>query len=99
MLLIDKNIKALKTLCKKHKVEKLYLFGSATDDSFSKNSDIDLLVTFNHPDLKLYFKNYITFKENLKKLFNREIDLVEEQSLKNPVLINSINKSKELIYG
>ena len=39
------------------------------------------------------------FKANLKKLFNREIDLVEEQTLKNPILIKSINQSKQLIYG
>lgn len=41
----------------------------------------------------------MVLKESLKNIFNREIDLVEEQTLKNPVLIKSINKSKELIYG
>ena len=34
-----------------------------------------------------------------QKIFKRDIDLVEEQTLKNPILINSINKNKELIYG
>ena len=38
-------------------------------------------------------------KQELKTLFNREIDLLEEQTLKNPILINSINKNKALIYG
>ncbi|WP_029489422.1 nucleotidyltransferase family protein [Ochrovirga pacifica] len=99
MLMIDKNIKRVKTLCKKHKVEKLYLFGSATNETFSENSDIDFLVKFNISDLSLYFDNYISFKEKLGKIFKRDIDLVEEQTLKNPVLINSINKNKELIYG
>ncbi|MGY5353564.1 nucleotidyltransferase family protein [Wenyingzhuangia sp. IMCC45467] len=97
--MIDKNIKRVKTLCKKHKVEKLYLFGSATNETFSENSDIDFLVKFNISDLSLYFDNYISFKEKLGKIFKRNIDLVEEQTLKNPVLINSINKNKELIYG
>ena len=46
-----------------------------------------------------YFENYIAFKSTLKKIFNREIDLVEEQTLKNPILINSINRNKELVYG
>jgi predicted nucleotidyltransferase len=41
----------------------------------------------------------MNFKENLKKLLGRDIDLLEEQTLKNPILINSINKTKELIYG
>jgi len=99
MLNINQNIKRVKSLCKKHKVEKLYLFGSATNDTFSENSDIDFLVKFNVSDLSLYFDNYISFKEKLGKLFKRDIDLVEEQTLKNPILINSINKNKELIYG
>lgn len=41
----------------------------------------------------------MNLKENLKELFGREVDLLEEQTLKNPILIKSINKSKELIYG
>jgi predicted nucleotidyltransferase len=41
----------------------------------------------------------MNFKENLRKLLGREIDLLEEQTLKNPILIRSINNSKELIYG
>lgn len=99
MLLIEQNIKRIKALCESHKVERLYLFGSATNETFSKNSDIDFLVKFNMSDLSLYFDNYISFKEKLSKLFNRDVDLVEEQTLRNPVLINSINKNKELIYG
>jgi predicted nucleotidyltransferase len=50
-------------------------------------------------ELSNYLDNYIGFKENLEALFGREVDLVEEQTLRNPVLIKSINKSKSLIYG
>ncbi len=99
MLIIDKNRIQVKALCKKHSVEKLYLFGSSTNETFSDTSDIDFLVKFKIADLSLYFDNYISFKENLRKILHRDIDLVEEQTLKNPILINSINKSKELIYG
>jgi len=97
MITIEKN--KIKKLCTKHKVDKLYLFGSATDETFTSESDIDLLVSFKDIDLKHYFSNYTNLKGKLKKLFNREIDLVEEQTLKNPILIKSINKNKELIYG
>ena len=99
MLQMDKNIKRVKTLCQKHNVEKLYLFGSATNENFTDKSDIDFLVSFDKKDLNKYFENYISFKEKLGKLFKRDIDLVEEQTLKNPILINSINQNKELIYG
>lgn len=99
MLIVEKNINRIKTLCKNHNVEKLYLFGSATNMELSDDSDIDLLVRFKEFDLAKYFENYMVLKESLKKIFNREVDLLEEQTLKNPILIKSINKSKELIYG
>ncbi len=99
MFSIDMHKEALFTLCDTYHVDKLFVFGSALTDKFSSTSDIDLLVKFKPIDLTLYFDNYFHLKEQLKDLFNREIDLLEEQTLKNPILINSINKNKELIYG
>lgn len=99
MYLINQNKEIIKQLCETHNVDKLYLFGSATTPNFNDKSDIDLLVKFKSFDLKLYFLNYINFKEKLKNLLHREIDLVEEQTLKNPYLISSIEENKELIYG
>lgn len=99
MGIVDRNIEDLKRLCTMYNVEKMYLFGSVLNSNFNKESDIDLLVTFKSIELSKYFDNYMDFKENLEKLFGREVDLVEEQTLRNPVLINSINKSKVLIYG
>lgn len=99
MLVLDKNINELKPLCNTYNVKKLYLFGSATNNDFTSKSDIDFLVSFKKIDLASYFDNYMMFKNKLKSLFKRDIDLVEEQTLKNPILIKSINKNKELIYG
>lgn len=99
MGIVDRNMEDLKKLCAMHNVEKMYLFGSALNSNFNKKSDIDLLVKFKSIELSRYFDNYMDFKNNLEKLFGREVDLVEGQTLRNPILINSINKSKELIYG
>jgi predicted nucleotidyltransferase len=97
--IIDRNIEELKKLCTLYNVEKMYLFGSILNANFNKESDIDFLVKFKTIEISTYFDNYMDFKENLEKLLGREVDLVEEQTLRNPILINSINKSKELIYG
>lgn len=99
MYLINQNKEIIKNLCETHNVDKLYLFGSATSTKFNEDSDIDFLVKFKPFDLKLYFVNYIDFKSKLKELLRREIDLLEEQTLKNPYLISSIEENKELIYG
>jgi predicted nucleotidyltransferase len=96
---VDQNMDELRRLCIMYNVEKMYLFGSVLMPNFNNRSDIDFLVKFKDIDLATYFDNYMNFKSNLENLFGREVDLVEEQTLKNPILINSINKSKELVYG
>jgi len=85
--------------CKKHNVETLYVFGSAATETMNNDSDVDLLVSFKPFDLSKYFENYMSLKDALRKLLGREVDLLEEQTLKNPFLIRSINRNKELIYG
>ena len=99
MIVTEKNKDFIREICKKHKVEKLYLFGSAVSDDLKPESDVDFLVKFKNIDPESYFDNYMSLKEHLHNLFHRQIDLVEEQTLKNPILIHSINKSKQLIYG
>ena len=61
--MIKRNIKRINLICANHKVDKLYLFGSATNEKFSKDSDIDFLVKFDKVDLKEYFMNYLTLKK------------------------------------
>lgn len=99
MGIIDNNIDTLKKLCALYNVEKMYLFGSSLNSNFNVKSDVDLLVKFKQIELSNYFENYINFKEKLESLFGRKVNLLEEQTLKNPILIKSIDNSKELIYG
>jgi predicted nucleotidyltransferase len=99
MGIIDNNIDTLKKLCALYNVEKMYLFGSSLNSNFNEKSDVDLLVKFKQIELSNYFENYINFKEKLESLFGRKVDILEEQTLKNPILIKSIDNSKELIYG
>lgn len=99
MMLSNYQEESLNNLCRKYHVDKMYLFGSALTSNFNDKSDIDILVKFKPIELNLYFENYLNLKDNLKSLFGREVDLLEEQTLKNPILIHSINQSKELIYG
>jgi predicted nucleotidyltransferase len=99
MGIIEKNGDDLKKLCMLYNVDKMYLFGSALTANFNNESDIDFLVKFKSIDLSIYFDNFLGFKENLEKLFGRKVDLIEEQTLRNPILIKSINSSKELVYG
>lgn len=99
MRMIDENIDSIRVLCNKHKVAKLFVFGSILTDKFNKSSDIDLLVDFSEVDLYDYADNYFDLKLSLEKLLKREIDLLEIKAVKNPYLRKSIDSSKKMIYG
>jgi predicted nucleotidyltransferase len=96
---IEKNIDIIRELCLKHKVYRLFVFGSVLTKKFNRKSDIDLLVDFKDVDLYDYADNYFDLKDALEKIFKRDVDLLEDQAIKNPYLRQSIDSSKQLIYG
>ena len=98
MELINKHKTQLMKLCDKFHVEGLYVFGSMAKGNSTPDSDIDLLVEFGDVDIYNYFDNYMELKASLEKLFKRRVDLLEKQTLKNPILIKSINKNKKKLY-
>ena len=99
MQLIENNIHKIIDLCKKHKVHKLFVFGSILTNRFNDKSDVDLVVDFNKKEVEDYFDNYFDFKYSLEELLGREIDLLEEQTIKNPYLKKNVDATKTLIYG
>ena len=99
MKLIENNIQEIVALCKKYKVNKLFVFGSILTDRFNDDSDVDLVVSFNKAEVSDYFDNYFDFKYSLEELFGRDVDLLEEQTIKNPYFKKNVDATKALIYG
>jgi len=86
-------------LCVNHKVKSLYAFGSILTADFNNKSDIDLIVDFKEMDVADYADNYFDLKFSLQNIFNRSVDLLEEQAIKNPYFKQALNQKKELVYG
>lgn len=82
-----------------NKVKTLFAFGSVLTEGFNSKSDIDLIVEIDEPDPLSYSENYFNLKFQLEKLFNRNIDLLEQKALKNKYLMEEINQTKVLVYG
>jgi uncharacterized protein len=99
MNIIDRNIESIRDLCTKHKVSRLFVFGSVLTNKLKKDSDIDLIVDFRDIDVYDYADNYFDLKFSLESLFNRDVDLLEEKAINNPYLRKSIDSTKQLIYG
>lgn len=97
--ILTDRIDELKSLCKQYNVKALYAFGSVCTDKFNKESDIDFLISFGHLSFDQYTDNYFDLHYKLQDLFERQIDLVTENSLSNPYFIIGIEKTKQLIYA
>jgi len=96
---LESYISEIRLLCQKNKVKTLYVFGSVLTDRFTDKSDIDLIVDIDSNDPLEYSDFYFNLKFALEDLLRREIDLLEDRALKNPYLIDNINKSKTLLYA
>lgn len=98
--LIEDHLNEIIALCKSHSVKSIALFGSAAKESMHENSDLDFLVQFSDEiDVLEYADNYFSFLEKLEKLMGKKIDLVSKKSLKNPILIEEIDRSKVDLYA
>lgn len=86
-------------LCRKYNVRSLFAFGSVLTDRFNDESDIDLVVDIADKDPLIYADNYFNLKFSLSDLFNRQIDLLEDRSIRNSYLRKNIDNTKQLIYA
>lgn len=99
MSIIESNIDNIGLLCRNHHVHSMSVFGSVLTDRFNDDSDIDMLVSFNELPIEDYADNFLQLMESLPKLLGRDIDLVEEKAIRNPVFRNIVEKTKMKIYG
>ena len=65
MKLIENNIQKIIDLCKKHKVHKLFVFGSVLTSRFNDNSDVDLVVHIKKAEVIHYFYKLFYLKNAL----------------------------------
>lgn len=82
---------------RKWKIKELALFGSVLREDFSPDSDVDILVTFDS-DASWSLFDWPDMMDELKAIFDREIDLVEKAGLRNPYRRHAILTNREVIY-
>lgn len=85
-------------MCRRLQVERLDIFGSAATDQFAADSDVDVLVRFDRGAGDL-FNRYFDLKEGLEQIFGRLVDVVLEDSLKNPYFKLAIEQTRKKVYA
>src|SRR5699024_403324 len=97
MLVIDRE--AVAELARRHHVERLSLFGSATTDAFDpEHSDADFYVEFS-PGSPSPFADYFGLKTALESMFARPVDLITTSSLENPHFADSVARTAVEVYA
>ncbi len=98
--LIEDKHQALNLLCESFKVQRLELFGSAATEQHkdSPSSDLDFLVDFLPLKPSEHFDTYFGPPEALGDLFQRPIDLVMTRAIKNHYSLESVNRTRTVVY-
>lgn len=97
---LEEKRNELSELCRRYRVKRLELFGSAArgEDFSPSTSDMDFIVEF-VPDIKRnLFYDYMGLIEDLEKLFSRKVDLVINKEFRNPYFREAVNETRTMIY-
>ena len=90
----------LARLCRRFGVQRLSVFGSAANGNFaSDSSDLDFLASFaDRAPTGEYADRYLDFADALEALFQRRVDLVSEQAVRNPYFRAQVERTKQVVY-
>jgi predicted nucleotidyltransferase len=97
---VTDRFKDLQELCRRHRVTRLAVFGSAVTGEFSpESSDLDFVVDFAEMDPVDHADCYLGLLLDLERLFGRRIDLIEERAIRNPFFRQGVDSSRHVLYG
>ena len=97
---IESHRSELAEICARFAVRRLELFGSASTGAFDPaRSDLDFLVEFDKTRRLGSLEQYFGLKEALEHLFDRPVDIVEAGASTNRYFLESLNKSRRLLYA
>lgn len=98
MIDIERFKPEIERICQHLPVRQLGLFGSALSEDFSQDSDVDVLVLFDSGEDIDLFDKYFELKEQLEEIFKREVDLVVDKKFRNPILRDTIDRTRVIVY-
>ena len=96
---IQDQADSLRSHCLNYGVQRLEVFGSAaTSSKLPEDSDLEFLVEFQPKAYVAYADTYFGLLEDLQHLFGGPVDLVVASAFKNPYFLQSIERTKTLVY-
>ena len=87
----------IENFCKRWNIQRMTLFGSILRDDFRPDSDVDVLVAFNS-NLEWSLFDMVDMKSELENIFRRDVDIVEDGTIRNPIKRRCIYENLEVVY-
>ena len=98
--LVTDNTEKISKLCVDLAVRELRVFGSAVTAIFDPSrSDIDVVVEFFDSEAPGIADRFMSLALGLESIFQRPVDLVTKQAMKNPVFRDTVEKTSKLLYA
>ena len=91
----------IEAFCRKWKIQRLELFGSAVRGELTPESDIDLLATW-QPDAPWSLLDHVVMERELGELLGRRVDLLSRSAIetsRNWLLRKHILDSARVVYA
>jgi uncharacterized protein len=93
------KMEAIAALCRRYGVVRLDVFGSVAKGTFNPDSsDLDFVASFNDRQNMNYAHRFLEFAEALETLFDRRVDLITYQGIKNPYFQEEIEETRKRVY-
>ena len=100
LALIESRRADVTALCERFRVRKLHVFGSAVRGGFDlASSDLDFVVEFRDLPPGDLAHSYFGLKQQFEMLFDRSVDLVMADAMRNPYFKASVDAHRELVYA
>jgi predicted nucleotidyltransferase len=97
---VEEKIPDIAVVCRRHRVKRLEVFGSATGEAFDPTtSDIDFIVEFERMPPPEHAESYFGLAEDLEALFGRPVDLIEPSAIRNPFFRQAVEENEVLVYA
>ncbi len=98
--MVTEHRPAIKRICTDLAVRELRVFGSVVTDQFDpSHSDIDVVVEFYDPEAPGIADRFMSLALGLEAIFQRPVDLVTKQGIKNPVFREIVEKTSKPLYA
>lgn len=94
---IDFDRLRIRDFCQKWKATSMAFFGSVLRDDFRPDSDVDVMLAFN-PNAHWSLFDIVDMKLELEEIFKRNVDILEEGTVRNPIKRRCIYENIEVVY-